>query len=155
MTIQEAAKIILEEAGRPISSKEIARIALERRLVVSSAQDPVQSHAQTIEKNIRDGVYNKPKLSFIHGPQGRLIGLPSWESVLEQPWESEARVPEYKELTARIPADLFHKIQLASQARLANTVDEMVVMLLRKGLAVVSPDIKKGLLEQLTEFDEL
>lgn len=54
-----------------------------------------------------------------------------------------------------IPADLFHKIQLASQAGLANSVDEMVVLLLKKGLAVVSPEIKKGLLEQLSEFDRL
>jgi hypothetical protein len=55
MTIQEPAQIILEEVGKPISSKEVARIALDRRLVVSNAQDPVQSHAQAIEKNIRDG----------------------------------------------------------------------------------------------------
>jgi len=115
----------------------------------------VQSHAQTIEKNIRDGVYNKPKLCFIHGSQGRLIGLPSWESGQEQPRNPETKTPYYKELNARIPEDLFHKIQLASQARLANTFDDMVVLLLRKGLAVVSPEIKKGLLEQLSEFDEL
>ena len=50
MTSQEAARIILEEAGKPISPKEITRIALERRLVVGNAQDPVQSHAQTIER---------------------------------------------------------------------------------------------------------
>lgn len=50
MTTQEAAKIILEEAGKPISSKEIAKIALERRLVVSSAQDPVQSLPRLLKR---------------------------------------------------------------------------------------------------------
>ena len=74
---------------------------------------------------------------------------------MERQREPEARIHEYKELGAMIPTDLFHKLQLASQVGLANTVDEMVVSLLKKGIAVVSPEIKKGLLEQLSEFDRL
>ena len=61
MTIQEAAYQILKELGKPLGSRDIARIALEKNMVTSTAQDPTQSHAQTIEKNIRDGIYNKPK----------------------------------------------------------------------------------------------
>ena len=45
MTIQEAAHNILKEFGKPLNSKEIARIALERGMVDSVAKDPVQSHA--------------------------------------------------------------------------------------------------------------
>ncbi len=58
MTIQEAAQKILEEAGKPLRSKEIAAIALERHMVISNSKDPISSHASTIDKNIRDGVYN-------------------------------------------------------------------------------------------------
>ncbi|MBW1715981.1 MAG: hypothetical protein JRJ77_09180 [Deltaproteobacteria bacterium] len=76
MTIQEAVFDILNEVGRPLSSRELAKIALDRGMVTSYAKDPVQSHAQTIEKNIRDDVYNRPKLIFIPTAQGRLIGNP-------------------------------------------------------------------------------
>ena len=151
-TIQEAAHNILEEFGKPLNSKEIARIALERGMVESTAKDPIQSHAQTIEKNIRSDVYNKPKLIFMRGPQGRLIGLPIWEGKSSQIVDKQN---EYIELKARIPADLLEKVQLARQAKLANSFDEMVAILLKKGLSAVAADIKKGLLHQLDQFDML
>jgi hypothetical protein len=155
MTIQEAAHNILEESGKPLTSGEIARIALDRRMVVSRAQDPAQSLAQTIEKNIRGDVYNKPRLIFIRGPQGRLIGLPSWEGKPSQSVDNQTKPNEYMELRARIPADLFEKVQLARQAKLASSFDEMVVVLLKVGLSALAQDIKKGLLHQLDQFDTL
>lgn len=155
MTIQEAAQKILEEFGRPLSSKEIAGIALDRRMVFSNAQDPVQSHAQTIEKNIRDEVYNKPRLVFIHGQEGRTVGLPSWGTKPSPAPHNAHKASDCKELRAKVPADLLQKIQLATQANLANSFDEMVTLLLRRGLSAVAPDIKRGLLEQLDELDSL
>jgi hypothetical protein len=152
MTIQEAAHNILKEFGNPLNSKKIARTALERGMVDSVAKDPVQSHAQTIEKNIRDDFYNKPRLIFIPSPQGRLIGLPEWEGKSSQ---GVNRHDEYMELRAKIPADLFEKVQLAKQAKLANSFDEIVAFLLKKGLSAVAADIKKGLLHQLDQFDTL
>jgi hypothetical protein len=154
-TIQEAAHDILEEFGKPLNSKEIARIALERRMVKSMAKDPVQSHAQTIEKNIRSDVYNKPRLIFIHGPQGRLIGLSTWKGKSSHYDDTPTKQSEYMELRARIPADLLEKIHLARQAKLANSFDEMVAFLLKKGLSVVALDVKKGLMQQLDQFDTL
>ncbi len=62
MTHQEAAYEILKKLGKPTSSKEIGRIAHDKKMVSSTAKDPAQSIAQTIEKNIRDGIYNNPKL---------------------------------------------------------------------------------------------
>jgi hypothetical protein len=153
-TIQEAAHNILQEFGKPLNSKEIARIALERRMVESMAKDPVQSHAQTIEKNIRSDVYNKPRLIFIYGHQ-RLIGLPTWEGKSSQDVDTQTKTNEYMELRARIPADLFENIQLARQAKLAISFDETVAFILRKGLSAVAVDIKKRLLQQLDQFDML
>ncbi len=155
MTIQEAAQKILEEFGRPLGSKEIAGIALERRMVFSNAQDPAQSHAQTIEKNIRGGVYNKPRLVFIHGEKGRMVGLPSWETKTSPAPHNASMATDSKELKARVPSELLQKIQLATQAKLAKTFDETVTVLLRKGLSAVAPDIKRGLLQQLDEFNSL
>lgn len=152
MTTQEAAYTILNEVGKPISSKELARLALERRMVRSTAQDPVQSHAQTIEKNIRDDIYNNPKLIFIYGPQGRLIGLPEWQSSPPKPGTIPSSLIELK---ARIPVELFEKITLAEQAKLQNNFDETVTMLLSKGLSSVASDIKKGMMQQLESLETL
>ena len=153
MTIQKAAHSILKEVAKPISSKELARLALERHMVRSIARDPVQSHAQTIEKNIRGGIYNNPKLIFIHEPQGRLIGLPEWES--NPPKLVTNITSSLIELKARIPVELFEKIKLTEQAKLKNNFDETVTMLLSKGLSSVSSDIKKGLMHQLESLEIL
>jgi hypothetical protein len=155
MTIQEAAYKILEEAGKPLTSKEIAVIALNKHMVISNAKDPPFSLASTIDKNIRDGIYNKPRLKFDHTPQGRKIRLPSWE--LNPPASSGPPFGTigYVELKAKIPSDLFEKIQLAGQAKVAIDFDELVAFLLKKGLLASADEIKKGILQQLNQFDNL
>ena len=40
MTIQETARDILNEVGKPMSSRALAKKALERRVVTSTARDP-------------------------------------------------------------------------------------------------------------------
>lgn len=151
MTIQEAAYQILKQLGKPLSSKYIAKIALEKHMVISNAKDPTQSHAQTIEKNIRDGIYNRPKLTFIHTIQGRLIGLPEWDSV-PQITKNDQRQNLF-ELKVRIPIELYEKIRLAEQAKLENSFDETVSLILTKGLSLLSPEIKKGLMEKLASLN--
>jgi len=153
MTIQEAAYQILKESGKPLSSRNIAHIALEKNMVSSTAQDPTQSHAQTIEKNIRDGIYNKPKLIFIHSSQGRLVGLPGWESAA--PISKNGQKQTLFELRVQIPIELLEKIRLAEQAKVKNTFDETVCLILTKGLSLLSSEIKKGLMEKLESLNSL
>lgn len=147
MTAQEAAHTLLNEIGRPMTSRELAKMALDRHMVVSNSKDPVFSLASTVEKNIRDGVYNHPALTFISSPAGRLVGLPGWEKV--PPMHSPSLTPRTKEFTARIPEDLLDQIQLAVQAKLAESFDGTVAHLLRSGLAMAAPTIKDGLMKQL------
>lgn len=59
MTVQQAACKILEEKNSPMSAKEISKIVLDRKWKSSDSKDPVTSLAQTLEKNIRDGIYNE------------------------------------------------------------------------------------------------
>jgi hypothetical protein len=153
MTIQEAAYQILKELGEPISSKKIASIALDKHMVSSNAHDPIQSHAQTIEKNIRDDVYNRPKLIFMQGSQGRLIGLPEWSSGSIN--SKDDRIKSETELKARIPGKLLEKIRLAEQAKLTNSFDETVSLLLTRGLSSLSAEIRKGLMEKLDALNSL
>ncbi len=59
------------------------------------------------------------------------------------------------ELKAKIPSDLFEKIQLAGQAEVAEDFDELVAFLLKKGLLASADEIKKGVLRRLNQFDAL
>ena len=152
MTMQEVACSLLREHKRPMTAKELAQIALERGLVHSSAQKPIDSHAQTLEKNIRDGVYNKPELKFVDGPQRpRLLKLPEWED-RPQAARSLPQTPSTVELKARIPSDLFEQAQLAVQARIADGFDETVAVLLRRGVSAAEADIRRGLMERLDKL---
>ena len=153
MTIQEAACQILKDVQKPLSSKEIAQIALEKKMVSSIAQDPIQSHAQTIEKNIRDDVYNKPNLIFINSSHGRLIGLPGWDSASLTAKNNLTR--KLGELKVQIPVELLEKIRLTEQAKLKDTFDETVSLILTKGLSSLAIEIKKGLMEKLDSLNSL
>jgi hypothetical protein len=57
------------------------------------------------------------------------------------------------ELRAKIPADLLENVQLARQAKHASSFDETVAFLLKKGISAMAPEIKKGVLQQLAQFD--
>jgi len=147
MTIQEAAYQILKEFGNPLSSKDIASKAIERNMVTSAAKDPNQSLAQTIEKNIREGTYNEPELIFIQTSQERLIGLPGWGSVT--PFTENNPKKDLIELRVQIAIELMEKIKLAEQAKLKNTFNETVSLILNNGISSLSTEIKKGLMEKL------
>jgi len=153
MTVQQAAYNILKEKNQPMRSKEIAKILLDRNLKTSSSKNPVFSLATTIEKNIREGIYNDPKLIFISMERGRrLIGLPFWknkENILKPD------TLNLQDLTIKIPSILMEKIQLATQAKIRSSFEETVIMILQKGLSVIAPDIKKSLVSQLNKLDEL
>lgn len=151
MTIQEAAHRVLTEQGKPMLATEIARIALGRGWVTSTARNPMQSHANTISKNIHDGAYNKPELVFVKASGSRLIGLPAWggNQVTDGP---EVNANHLVELKARIPSQLHDKIRLAEHAKVAQGFDSTVCLLLTEGLRAVGPRIKDRLAKQLSEL---
>lgn len=147
MKVQEAAYRLLAEEGRPLSSRELARRALERGMVRSAASDPEFSIASTIEKTIRYGKYNRPELAFVQSASGRRIALPTWKP------RSVPAAPERRMVSVQIPADLAEKIKLASQARIAPTYEATLALLLRRGLAAAAPEIKQALMQQLSALD--
>jgi len=150
MTIQEVAHSLLQEAGNPMSSKELAQLALDRRMVGSAARDPVQSLAQTLEKNIRGGIYNNPKLKFVHTPKGRLLSLDAWVEGLDVIETSPIRLTQ--KLSITLPDEIYEQVQLAYQARIADSIEETTVVLLRQGLSKLAPKIKEGLMQQLDQL---
>jgi len=152
MTMQQAAFEILKAENRPLLATEIAKRVLEQGLKASDAKDPINSFAQTLEKNIRDGIYNDPKLVFIHSLHGRLVGLPSWE---KQETVTATNLPKTQEIKLQVPVELFEKIQLATQAKVANSFEETLILILKNGLSTIAPKIKEGLAQQLKKLDAL
>ena len=153
-TIQQAAYDLLNELGRPTSSREFARMALERGSVRSTARDPVQSLSQTLEKNVREGAYNKPELRFVHesGTGRRLLTLP--DRADDRPGEGDGRRSTVKQVTIQLPADLLDQLKLAEQAKIADTFDTTACLALQRGLSVLAPRIKQSVIEQLDKLTQ-
>ncbi len=147
MKVQEAAFRILGKEGRPLPSRELARLALQKGWVTSAAGDPVFSIASTIEKNIRTGTYNRPELVFVQTVTGRQIGLPNWKPqglVLDH---------SRKMTSVQLPEELAEKVRLATYAHLAPSFDATLALIVRKGLAAAAPDIKEAILRRLETLD--
>lgn len=153
MTAQEAAHKLLTESKRPMSAMALASLALERHLAFSKAKRKAYSFAQTIEKNVRDGTYNSPKLKFVYGPNGtRMVALPEWEDHPPLGQISSAS-PVAAELTAEIRTDLLEQVQLAAQSKIADGYNGTVALLLRRGLAAEAENIRDGLMKQLKQLN--
>lgn len=152
MTAQHAAHEILTESRKPMSATEIARVAIERKLVLSVAKKPVVSIAQTLEKNVRKRSRNNPELRFVKESNRRLLALPEWEENPEF-GQVAAELSSRVELKACVHRDLLEQVQLAVQSRIAAGHDDTVTLLLRRGLATEAAHIREGLLKQLKELD--
>lgn len=148
MKVQEAAFRILGKEGKPLPSRELARLALEKGWVTSASGDPVFSIASTIEKTIRTGTYNRPELVFVQTVMGRQIGLPNWKPqgllLLEQ---------NRKMTSVQLPEELVDKVRLATYAHLAPSFDATLAVIVRRGLAAAAPEIKAAILRRLETLD--
>lgn len=148
VTIQQAAADLLAEYKKPLKSKELANLALQRELVApSAAKDPIQSLSQTLERNIRLDKGNKPRLLFVETENGRGIGLPEWYE--ERKVEKKVNL---EKIEVAVPADLLNKIKLYQSSFNFMTIEETIVHLAKKGLSATSDE----LIERLkTELDGL
>lgn len=67
----------------------------------------------------------------------------------------ETSISDFKEIKFNIPTTLMDKIQLAAQAKIANSFDDTLIKILQKGLTAMGSEIKEGLVQQLNKLDEL
>ena len=154
MPIQKAAHQILVEEGHPLPSRIIAKQALEREMAASKSKDPIQSLAQTIEKNIRDGVYNNPELIFMTEDGRRVIGLPGWKS-----GRSTQERPSPSLQIVKITEKDFEKVKLAIEAGVGPNETEVLSRLIHSGFKVLRDEMLSGLstkhAAQQKKIDEL
>jgi len=148
VTINEAAVEILKEKNKPLSSIEIATIAFNRKLIHSNAKTPIKSLAYTIDKNIREVFYNNPRLIFIQTSIGRLIGIPEWGDK-DLKIDLQKSKSNFQKLTISLPANLMENINLAYQAKIAETYDETLIYIINEGLSNVAHIIKENISKQL------
>ncbi len=145
MTIQQAAYEILKERRTPLTSREIAKIALERKLVSSTSRDPVSAQSQTIEKNIREDKYNIPKLIFTKNESGqRLIGLPEWEKT-----KKFIPIQMIEEKKFNISVEDAELIQLAQLSGIGRNESEAVSRLIREGFKAFKGEIEASLMNKV------
>lgn len=131
MSSHEAAVQVLEDLGKPMASKDLAIEVLRRKLVSSSAQDPVYSVAQTIDKYIR--TYPNGPMAFMKIGRERLVTL------------TNKKTNGNRMLSVNIPTDVYNKIALVQQSGLASSFDEAATLLLKTGLKQLLPEIRESL----------
>ena len=155
MTAQEAAHRLLSEAGRPQAATTLAERMLKRGMVRSNASDPIQSFAQTIEKNIRDGVYNRPALEFVYTSDGRLIGLPAQASGVAvtkrgaNPVAPKVIAPDERAFV-EVSARLLNKLGLVVYAELAASREAAADLVIARGLDAMKDEIASGMRSALS-----
>jgi hypothetical protein len=154
MRAHDAAAEVLRTVKHPLPAKEIARRILESGQVRSAAQDPVFSIASTLEKTIREGLYNNPELVFVQTPEGRHIGLPEYStSSRESGVERATGAPAVMVIT--IPGELREPMHLAIAAGLAVNDQEAAIYFMKKGAASATSAIRAGLEEQIQRLSRI
>lgn len=137
VTMQQAAAELLSEYKKPVKSKDLARLAQERKMVApSAAKDPIQSLSQALERNIRLDKGNKPRLIFVETENGRCIGLPQWYEEIKV---KEVKVSEKVEIA--LSDDLVNKVKLYQSSFNLKSIEETIVHLTKKGLSATSKEL--------------
>lgn len=149
MTIQQAAATLLKEVKRPLKSKELAQMVIEKGLIpLGSAKDPIQSMSQTIERNIRLNKGNNPKLIFVEQGGNRCIALPAWN---EAPVREEKKV-KTETIGIALPDDLVNKVQLYQNSFKFSNMEQAMISLIKKGLAAASDELIDKLKKELEQL---
>lgn len=163
MTAHEAAHRLLEEAGKPQSSKTLADRMLKKGLVRSSASDPIASLAQTIEKNIRGKAYNRPELEFVYTREGRLIGIPARSTKAPTVISAATSAPpvvyptigEHDRAFVEASARLLNKVSLVTLAGLASDDAAATDLVIARGLDAMKDEIAAGLRDYVASTIEV
>lgn len=141
MTIQKAAAQLLREFNQPMLAKEISRIALERELVESGSVNKVQSLTQTLERNIRLNMGNRPRLIFVETDAGRCVDLPERhedqqdtqlvndKDIIKQAAEG------YQSYQIDIPLNMVKLLKIHQLMEEYPTIEETIIELISVGLS--------------------
>ena len=83
------------------------------------------------------------------------MALPNWE-LPEPPHSTPAAVAtpatQLKEVTVRLPIDIAEHVQLAAYAKVAETFDDTVALLLQRGLASVASQVEQALMARVRKL---
>ncbi|GIO31767.1 MULTISPECIES: winged helix-turn-helix domain-containing protein [Paenibacillus] len=154
LTVQQAAETLLKEFNQPLSSKELAKLIIDRNLVSSSAKEPELSFAQTLERNIRMNSGNNPRLEFVQTSSGRKITLPSIQTRITNTNDSSVT----EEITIRLPKSIINKINIINQINNNSTtcsIEDTIIFLLKKGILTSAPEILNQLKHELEDSLDL
>lgn len=151
-TIQQAAFEVLQEAGQPLKSIEIASRIMEQQLIESTAKSPIQSISQALERNIRMNKGNTPKLEFVDSIYGRQIQCTP-ETAAKQVYYSsvkEMKLPQpEEEVVVNLAKTLVDKVKIYQLAKGISSIDEAITELIRSGLTSSSSELIETLKKEM------
>ncbi len=151
-TIQQAAFEVLQEAGEPLKSIEIARRILDQQLIESTAKNPVQSISQALERNIRMNKGNTPKLEFVDTVFGRQIQCEPLSAVNLAYYApvKEVKLPQpEEEIVVTLPKALVDKVKIYQLATGLASLDVALAALIRSGLTSNSSELIETLKKEM------
>jgi CRISPR/Cas system endoribonuclease Cas6 (RAMP superfamily) len=150
-TIQQAAAQLLKETSRPMRSREIVQLALERNMVkMGSSKDPVHSLSQALERNIRMNTGNNPKLEFLFVKGVRYIALPESNQNEKQETLEPIVVEQGQTITLQIPNSIINKVKMHQLADHLS-LEETLLNLIKRGLASSSSELLEKLRKELED----
>ena len=151
-TIQQAAFEVLQEAGKPLKSIEIAAKIMDQQLIESTAKSPIQSISQALERNIRMNKGNTPKLEFVDSIYGRQIQCAP-ETAAKQVYYSsvkEMKLPQpEEEIVVTLPKALVDKVKIYQLATWLASLDVALSALIRSGLTSNSSELIETLKKEM------
>lgn len=156
-TIQQAAAIILREENKPIKAKVVAKRALEKGMVSTSAKDPIASMSQTLERNIRmdTGNMEPNRLKFVNTKEGRCIGLyevdySAYEHENVKNEKAKGKDDNVAQLVKiYLTKDILKKVRIYELSENHVNIEDAIISLIKIGLLSTSEDILEKLKSEL------
>ena len=146
MTTIEAAEALLKEFKKPMTSRQLAKEIINRKMVKSNASDQTTSLAATILKMLK--LYNNidQQLCFWNeGTRNRLIGLKEWKKQkLEFNTEELENEGIEEKSTITLPYEIVEKLYFTSQSNIKPTFEEYVAYIIQLGLEASKDEVKEA-----------
>lgn len=143
-SIIDIAVSLIKDHG-PMSSKNIAKEALEKSLIESNAKDPIQSLANTIDKMIREKTTNRLK----YVDNSKLVDI---SDINLKNTDENTHTSQYKEIKVYLTLEQYKIIEVMKSIGFSATEREILQEIISSGLKALKPDIEEKIKNTLTQL---
>jgi hypothetical protein len=145
----EAAVRLLNEKGQPLSSKEIAVESIQRGWVVSTANNPEQSLANSLDKMIREKNTTILKHVKPANSSRKMIALADWDDSLLLDYNESI-----KEMKVFLSTEQSKLLSLMVSVGLVTSEKAALNVIIEKGINQILPVIEEKVNNTLSLFQQ-